>query len=247
MVPLRVRRALSNEINTIQDFYLAHPSHFLPTPQTKLIGDTIKSNRLLIVDSGFGSAILAVGALFTLTPADQLTYVAELSGMRVDGAIGGLEPLSIQTLLVALRVLGFVAAEGEALGEATNSLIAIVKKGNTRSRENLELSGFKPLATRADWLKYDEVGWNGRIVTDDWTYHYADGETVVRLIELMGDALSRGVIVLTRINNQTQRLEEFRITIDLPDFLRAADDFDAIASGDQPVDLVTPPPLKLKA
>ncbi|MFA6264983.1 MAG: hypothetical protein WC670_04610 [Pseudolabrys sp.] len=244
MIQVRVRKANLREINTIQGFYRAHPSAYLPLPQTKLIADTIRSGRMLVVDTDAPLRLLAVAALFELTPTEAATYVAELSGMARDKAIAGLKPISVQVLLAALRVIGFVVSQREALS-GTHSLISIVKKNNDDSRRNLERAGFKPMAGRPDWMKFDELGWHGKVVTDEWTYHYADHDTVVTMLKLVGDALFDGQLRLSSGDGVTHARKDFVVDIDLPDILRAVDDLIAIRDGRIKVDLVPPPPLEL--
>jgi len=245
MVRVRVRKAKLREINAIHDFYRSHPSGNLPLPQTKLIAETIRSGRVLVVDTGAEPRVLAVAALFELSPTEALTYVAELSGMARDKALAGLKPISVQVLLIALRVLGFVVAQGEAVS-GTQSLISIVKKDNDESRRNLERAGFKPMAgPRPDWMKFDELGWHGKVVTDEWTYHYADNETVVAILRIMGDELFDGQLKLGSGDDVTYPRKDFVVDIDLPDILRAVDDLIAIRDGRIKVDLVSPPPLQL--
>src|SRR6185436_7839687 len=103
----------------------------LPAPTAKTVGDTIAQGRILLVEAQGVAEIVASGALFDLSPATALTYVAELAGMRTTRAVGGLTPVTMQALLLGLRLLGHVTTEPRVARKgATNSIVATVHAGN---------------------------------------------------------------------------------------------------------------------
>src|SRR5262245_41271551 len=160
-----IRQATLNDFKPLLEFYRRHATDALPAPTAKTVGDTIKQGRILLVEEQSTSEIVASGAVFDLSPSAALTYVGELAGMRATRAVGGLRPLSMQFVLVGLRLLGLVATEAKGLRKGvTNSIITMVKEGNAASIRNIEATGMKPLEQRPEWFRYDEFVWHGRVV-----------------------------------------------------------------------------------
>ena len=239
----RVRQALFSDFNKLLEFYEAEHSPELPLEPAKVVGDTIAAGRILIVESTSEPGIPASGAVFQQTPQASLTYVGELAGMRVTNVVGGAGPISVQMMLIGLRLLGHVAYEPKVSAKgATNSLVTIIKHDNTRSIENIEAMGLKPLVARPAWMKFNEIGWHGKIVESEWKYYYADNVSIVRSLQLLSNVgLFEGVIVLTRTNKKTGNEEEFRFALELNDLTFASKDLHMILDGKTVVDLVPPP------
>jgi hypothetical protein len=179
MIELRLRQAKLGDFERIQSFYEDNLHENLPPPPSRDIADTIDIGRLLVLEGVQDSAILACGAIFRLSPNASKTYVGELAGMRVLRAVGGLQPFNAQTLLIGARLLGHAATDVEPGDGRTNSLVAIVKKGNRPSKTNIEQALFHPLEQRPSWFRYDELSWHGSIVADEWSYYYASHATVL--------------------------------------------------------------------
>lgn len=211
----RIRRAFSRDFKDLLEFYLLHRSAVLPLETAKTVGD------------------------------DTLTYVAELAGMRTTAMVGGTEPISIQRLLIGLRLLGHVAAEPEPILEgATNSIITAVHEGNRDSIDNIEAMGLKPLVGPfPDWLAYDQIGWNGGATEGSWHYYYADNDSCVRSLDVLeGVGLFERTIRLHRTNRNTGQRQDFEFHLELNDLHHAAEDLRAIQYGTAEAALVEPPP-----
>lgn len=243
----RIRRAYYSDFKSLLEFYPRHKSDVLPLETSKSIGDALDLGRILLVTPWSGSDIAATGALFQLTPQASLTYVGELAAMRVTNVVGGLEPLSMQQVLVGLRVLGFIALESEPLLEgATNSIITAVHRENGTSRANIEAMGLKLMPEPfPDWLAYNRLSY-GLANDDTWRYYYADHNTCVRSIERLANVgLFNNVIRLSRRNRTTGQLETFELHLELAELRYAFKDLKAIQASKQRVALVQPPPSLL--
>ena len=211
----------------------------------KTVGDAIESGRLLLVKPWSGSEIAAAGALFQLTPQASLTYVAELAGMRVTGAVGGLQPVSMQKVLIGLRLLGHAAGEREPCREgATNSIIAAIHKDNGASIKNIEKMALQSLPEPfPDWLRHNQIGWYGAAVDDTWRHYYADNEACIRSVDLLDSVgLFTRIIRLHRTNSDSGQTEDFEFYLELNDLYDAAKDLKAIQQRTAQVALVRPPP-----
>jgi hypothetical protein len=223
---------------------MEHRSEALPLPSTKAVGEAIGASRILIIEPINETEIIASAAVFQMTPHNARTYVGELAGMRATGRVGGLQPITAQTLLLALRILGHAGSESVTLlPGVTTSLVAIVKSDNCRSIRNLENARMKRLELRPDWIKFDETGWHGRVVVDEWNYYYADNDTVRGLLETLGPGLLESRLVLNRINRITNQLEDLVFYLELNDIRHSAEDLRRIMTGDWAVDLGPPPPI----
>jgi hypothetical protein len=241
----RIRPAFSKDFKDLLNFYLRHRSSVLPLETAKTVGDAIDAGRILLVKPWSGSEIAATGALCQLTPNLTVTYVAELAGMRTTSLVGGMEPISIQQVLLGLRLLGHVAVEQEPiLKGATNSIITTVHERNRDSITNIEAMGLKPLVGPfPDWLAYDQIGWSGGATEGTWRCYYADNDSCVRSLAILdGVGLFDRAIRLHRINRNTGRHEDFAFHLELNDLHNAAEDLRAIQFGYAKAALVPPPP-----
>lgn len=242
-----LRPAYYSDFKDLFDFYPRHKSDALPLETSKSIGDALDLGRILLVTPWSGSDIAATGALFQLTPQASLTYVGELAAMRVTNTVGGLGPLSMQQVLVGLRVLGFVALESVSLMEgATNSIITAVHHKNGTSRANIEAMGLKPMPEPfPDWLVYNRLSY-GLANDDTWQYYYADHDTCVQSIERLASVgLFSNVIRLGRRNKNNGQLEQFELHLELDELRYAFKDLKAVHAGKQRLALVRPSPSLL--
>lgn len=242
VIEICLRQAALADFERIRSFYEHNLHENLPPPPSKDLADTIAEDRVLILEDMRTDTLLACGAIFRLSPISSKTYVGELAGMRALGGVNGLRPFSAQTLLIGARLLGHAATDAEPLGGRTNSLVTIVKKGNERSRNNIEAALFRPLPQRPGWIRYDELAWHGSKVSDEWSYYYATNETVRHVAELLvKKGLLEGEILLTRTNRTTGEDEQFRIRSQLRDIMNAAGDIRRLLKGEYQIQLCTPP------
>jgi len=238
-----VRAATDRDFKKVLEFYKQHVTAALPAPTAKTVGDTIAQGRILLVEAQGASEIVASGAVFDLSPMNALTYVGELAGMRATRAVGGLGPVTMQALLLGLRLLGHVTTEPKVVRKgATSSIVATVQASNRASIRNIEGVGMKPLVKRPEWFHYDELVWHGYVVSSEWKYYYAAAETIVevlRQLSLIG--LFEHEIGLARIEKTSGQPEELRFRLELSDIARAEGDLRAIIASGSGVDLVAPP------
>ncbi len=240
---LDIRPATDRDFKRVLDFYGQHYTAASPAPTAKTVGDTIAQGRILLVEGRNSSEIAASGAIFDLSPASALTYVGELAGMRATRAVGGLRPVSMQALLLGLRLLGHVTTEPTVVRKgATNSIIATVQASNARSIANIEGVGMKPLVRRPGWFHYDELVWHGYIIGTEWQYYYADIDTIVAVLRMFSTVgLFDHEIRLSRIESESAQAENFEFHLLLPDLRRAEGDLREILQNRTGVDLVPPP------
>jgi hypothetical protein len=238
-----IRPATDRDFKRVLNFYRQHYTAASPAPTAKTVGDTIAQGRLLLVEGRDSSQIAASGAIFDLSPASALTYVGELAGMRATRAVGGLQPVSMQALLLGLRLLGHVTTEPTVVRRgATNSIIATVQASNARSIANIEGIGMKPLVRRPEWFHYDELVWHGYVIGTEWQYYYADIDTIVAVLRMFSAVgLFDQEIRLSRIESESGQAENFGFHLQLPELCRADGDLREILQNRMGVDLVPPP------
>lgn len=238
-----VRQATIRDFRALLAFYREHATDALSPPSAKTVGDTIGQGRILVVGEQVSSAIVASGALFELSPSVALTYVGELAGMRATRAVGGLGPMTIQGVLLGLRLLGHVANEARGVRRgATSSIVTIVKEDNAASIRNIEAVGMKPLLRRPEWFHYDEFIWHGAAGGPGWKYYYADPDTVMEALrQLAAVGLFENEIRLDRVDRASGQAEDFVFHLQLQDIARAQPDLKGLLESKTGVDLVSPP------
>jgi hypothetical protein len=232
VIELRMRQAHLRDLSSICEFYQNNQHQNLPLPSTKDIAETTDEGRVLLIERISPQELLACGAIFRFSPSNSRTYVGELAGMRALGGVNGLTPQTAQMLLIGARLLGHAATEAEPGPGRTNSLITIVKDGNEASRRNIEAAGFVELSDRPDWFKYDELAWHGKIIKDEWTYYYANNDSVLNVARRLEDVgLFAGRIELSRKNRHTGYDEKFIIYSELRDIENSIEDLKRLLAG----------------
>jgi hypothetical protein len=239
----RIRQANPDEESALLRFYTAHHSAALPAASYKLVADTIRDGRILVVERCDDRELVASAAVFQVSPSHCRCYVGELAGMRATPAVGGLRPIAMQIALLGLRLLGHAALNlAVEDADATDSLITIVKSTNSRSTENVVGIGMKPLITRPAWLEYDALSWHGSAIGDDWRYFFADTATVARAMELLeGAGLHSGRLELERNDRETAQLERFMFHLELPHLAAGIADLKNVLQAGAQLNLAPPP------
>lgn len=237
----RVVLGNENDFNDLIEFFEREHSPRLPAPSPRAIGLAIQKRQLLLVRTPEGD-IAATAATLDVTPPNAQQYVGEFAGTRVTKLIGRTEPIAMQRILVVLRILSFVGANYEALADGTHdTLFALIKKDNNRSACNLRACSFSLFSAdqRPRWLRYDEISWNGKIVTAEWDYYFATAHTVRCCAAMFFEhRMHNGYCDLTCAGAQQ------RIEIELPGLRYHLNEFKAIASGEHRIEL-SPPPAEL--
>jgi hypothetical protein len=231
----RIRLAKSSDFNRLIDFYHNESSERLPAPSPRAIGQAIDNYELLLMEDN--RRIAATAGIFDLTPPNARNFVGELAGTRVTHVVGLTQPISIHSVFVVLRVVGFAAANFENVDDkSADSLIAIIRRGNARSASNLQDCAFSPLPRRPKWLQYDEISWNGKITATQWDYYYASPETVRRCAELF---------FTHRMHEQTLTLKSkagrIRVGLDLPGLYLHLEELRMLAAGTHRIRIGVPP------
>ncbi len=90
-----LRQAEPSELPRFRTFYLSNRSPALPVPSVKTLGEAMSEGRLLVIEPDRGSPILAAAAIFGFSPLGWKTYVGELAGTCVTGALNGYRPLGV--------------------------------------------------------------------------------------------------------------------------------------------------------
>jgi hypothetical protein len=175
-----------------------------------------------------------------MSPIDAVHSVAELAGTRVTRPVGGTSPIKVQRILVILRTILHAAARYEVLEPGTqDTLLSLIRKTNTKSSDNVKSCGFISLPDpRPEWLEYDEISWNGELVTTDWDYFYATEETVRICASLFFRHGMDGRVVALEQANTAQQIT---LLIDLPGLADQQDDLRAIALDRHTISLGLPP------
>ena len=223
-----LRQAEPSDFARLRAFYLLNKSLALPVPPVKTLGDAMNEGRLLVVEADRQSPILAAAAIFGYSPLGWKTYVGELSGACVTGALNGYRPLGVQRILLAARVLGHVALN------------------NQRSIGNVVAAGFVRLVDRPDWMVYDEHDWHGSPVGTDWFYFVATDQTARQAYaDLDSVGAFTGTVRLSRVSRSTGQTESLNIQCHLGELRVAQRDLANICAG-APAGLSPPPPELLR-
>jgi hypothetical protein len=233
-----LRQAIVRDFNKLIEFYRKEHSDALPAPSARAIGDAIERDQLLLIEGN--GAIVATAGTFHMSPFNAVHSVAELAGTRVTRPVGGTKPIRMQCILVVLRMILHAAGRYEALEPgAQDTLLSLIRKTNKTSADNVKSCGFIPLPDpRPAWLEYDEISWNGKLVTDEWDYFYATDDTVRTCANrFFGHGMNKGVIAL----QQGSAAQPINLRIDLPGLAYQLDDLRAVARGDHRISLGLPP------
>jgi hypothetical protein len=213
----RIRQGALGDIDAIMQFYEMHPSEFLPIPVTKDLASVIINGDFLLAEHRHNGAIVATAAVFPMTPAESKTQVVELAGMRVSNSAGGLQPKTMQDIMVGLRLLRCAVMDGPS-GEpdSTFSVVSIVRDNNAKSSAAMERAQLKQVAELPRWLRYDEHAWATSSNPPRWTYFLADGIAAHTSTKWLCDlGLLSGPIVLRRTNNRSQSEETLAFDVEL--------------------------------
>jgi hypothetical protein len=187
MTRLRFRPGTIDDRKALRALYKREHSPALPSPTNKDLETALRDGRFIVGETEEGE-IVACATMIPFSPADSVTYVGELTGAFVDKRFRGGKPVSLQTLMLGLRILHHVALEGESVKPAaTNTIITIVKKTNKASLANVKKAGFVECESQPDWLEYDKLSWHQGSDKDEWQCFRATSDTVQLLAEKLVD------------------------------------------------------------
>lgn len=196
--------------------------------------------RILVIEPERGGDLAAATATFDFSPEGYRTYVGELSGTCVTSTLNGCRPISMQRLLLAVRLMNHAVYATEPADGCSSTLITIVKDTNFRSRRNVQDAGFVPVSELPEWMAYEHRSWTGD-EGGGWTYYMATDSTVRRAIEdLDAVGIFSGRRELRRDDRANGGEEAIDIRCALNDLVLGQSDLRAIASGNQGSGLSAP-------
>lgn len=185
-----MRLAERNDIPRIKAFYLERMSSAgssrrssFPVPDLREIAESVADSDCLVVEEQTDREIVAVAALLRLVRHDNGTF-AELGGMAVAPRAGGFEPHTLQSILLAVRI---VRRLSDLLAERGGMrLVAFVHADNERSRAALEKACLVRLIERPRWLAGEFISWFGWDHGSEWQTYLVGGRAAcdaARLID----------------------------------------------------------------
>jgi hypothetical protein len=228
----KVRRSRPSDLEALMMFYRRNQSQRLPTPLIDQLHPAARDGMVYLVedmsfDQGAGR-IVAAGAIFETVNQPAPHVVLEFGAMREMGAVGGLEPMTTQDLLLQLRML-FVATNFRPMTPGSALTVHCYVYGGTldgeegandRSLAALERAGFKRLERTPDWLEYDLMGWSDP--KEKWIVMFASEQSGSYLVESFRNwEWETDRLILRRKSREAdQAIEVFSFTFEDLDVLR---------------------------
>jgi len=114
---------------------------------------------------------VATAGYFEYAKSNAAHVIYELAGTRVKNSIGRLKPVSLQRIMIALRVIQVAATEA---GPVT--LISSAR--SAQSIKNLEAMGFEPIDPKPGWFEFDLYSWTRPTERSEWRHLIATQHTV---------------------------------------------------------------------
>lgn len=244
---LHLRLADPRDVLTIKKFYLeamrAKPGvrrEAFPVPSLLEITQSIDQENFLLIENAATGEILAASGLFRLVHHTEGVF-GELSGMCTAPRIGGLTPLTIQKLMLAVRI---VRASSDLIGDiGSSSLVSFVRKDNEPSFDNLRAAGLETLEDIPEWLQDEFISWFGWSGHDQW-HTFVVGADALQWAAQEIDRIERAhlSILMRRRDLASGNLESFVLACDrnlweahLPDVKQILAESPATLFGHPPV------------
>jgi hypothetical protein len=210
---LTLTLAERQHISILQEFYSCNSRKYLPAPDADLLDDVVYDNSLFIVVNRLEEIVAAAGVfpLCYAKSADEISIlkVYELAGMALNPRVGGLNPFTIQDILISVRVLSLAAAQEKLL-----CLVSSVVNLNQRSSDSLMKMGFRREQSPPRWLRLLQQSWivDDSVEVADFIFQPA---AISACVKCLREALA---MPLHRVNRENGEVEEYRITLGvLPD------------------------------
>jgi len=165
---LYLRGAQSPDLPALMRFYRATETDTLPPPSLQTLVRSLDVGSLLIAQNASDGAILATAGYFDYIKTSDAHQVFELAGTRVTGAIGRLAPLSLQQILLAVRLFQIASTEG---GDHPISVISSAR--HPKSIANLQALQMAEIAEMPAWLEYDTCSWTRQSERTNWRHFLA--------------------------------------------------------------------------
>lgn len=215
---LHMRLADEADILSIKAFYLDRMREAaeakraaLPIPSLLEIAEAVERRQFVMVEGACG-AILAVAGIFRVLEHADGRFL-ELSGMATHPDVGGLQPHSLQDLMIAVRMARYSSDLFDE-GGATSVLAAFARKSNRRSCDNLVKAGLVLSDRQPAWMVGEYVSWFGWDDADAWHRFEVAAKALVRAAELVLTTMSGGrPFELMRTNRDSGIESRFRLTV----------------------------------
>jgi len=141
-------------LESLMRFYTEDERETLPIPDYQSLRAALDAYSLLTVTDDDGGGVVAAAGYFEYARSSDTCMIYELAGTRVKNTIGRLKGISLQQILIALRVLQVAATEAGPL-----SLISSAR--NPRSIGNLSVLGLQEIAPLPTWLNTTHAAGRG--------------------------------------------------------------------------------------
>lgn len=172
-----IRSAVLSDNDALMDFYTDDEQETLPPPGYADLKDALQKQSLLTAKKENG-IIAAAAGYFEYARSDETHMIYELAGTRVRNNIGRLTGVSLQQILISLRVIQIAATEAGPV-----SLISSAK--SLRSIENLAFLGMEEIVPRPRWFEFDTCSWTRMTERSQWKHLLATERTIDRAIEIL--------------------------------------------------------------
>jgi hypothetical protein len=169
-----IRPANEADLDGVMEFYQSNAGDTLPAPSYRALGAVLESGSLLLVVDDCGSYVAAAGT-FQYIKAKGRHCLYELSGTRVTRRVGGLMPVRLQQILLAIRIVQLLATEGRD-GARVSAISSAMSDGSIGNLRAMALDEIKKMP---GWLEYDTYSWIRAAERPKWR-HFIVGEPAAR-------------------------------------------------------------------
>ena len=169
-----IRPADEAELDAVMEFYQSNAGDTLPAPSYQGLGAALKSGSLLLAVDDRGAYVAAAGT-FQYIKAKGRHCLYELSGTRVTRRVGGLMPVRLQQILLAIRIVQLLATEGRD-GARVSAISSAMSAGSIANLRAMSLDEIKKMP---GWLEYDTYSWIRASERTKWR-HFVVGEAAAR-------------------------------------------------------------------
>jgi hypothetical protein len=189
----RIRRSRAGDMDALMLFYRTNRSSRLPTPLIDALQPAVRDGTVFLVeDASFGpmpGTIVAAGGIFFTIEPPCPHAVLEFGAMRSTRDVGGLSPMSMQEVLLQLRMLYVASILPPVSSQVALTVQCYVyggkkdgsETGNIRSLDALTSAGFEELSPHPDWVTYDVASWSAN--DEKWIVLFAGERAGPNLVE----------------------------------------------------------------
>jgi hypothetical protein len=193
------------QIDTLMSFYTTDERDTLPAPSYGDLKEALRQQSLLTVTKADDGAVAATAGYFEYARSDENSMIYELAGTRVKNNIGRLKEISLQQILLSLRIIQVVVTEAGPVG-------VISSAKSSRSIENLISLAMEEILPKPAWFEFDTCSWTRMEDRPKWKHFAATMRSVDEAIKiLVRTSFSKGnTSVLLRKNKRTALTKSVR-------------------------------------